>query len=351
MDYRRLGRSGLKVPPLTLGTMTFGGKGMFGKAGNVDVAGAKRMIDMSVDAGVTFIDTADMYSMGESEEIVGQAVAGRRNDLLIATKGRQVMGDGPNDEGLSRHHLLEACNASLRRLNTDHIDVYWLHTWDGQTPLDETMRALEDLTRAGKIRYVGVSNFSGWHVMKAVAAADRNGGVELVGQQIYYSLQSRDAEYELLPIAVDQGIGAVIWGPLASGLLSGKYRRGQPQPEGTRMVKGWTEPPVRDEEAFFDIVDVVVEIAGARGVSAAQVALAWLLTRPGISSLVIGARNEAQLAENLKAAELKLSTEEIDRLEKVSRPPLIYPYWHQRNGAMNRGSAADMVLMKPFLGD
>ena len=349
MDYRLLGRSGLKVSALTLGTMTFGGGGPFGKVGSTDVAGARRQIDMSLDAGINLIDTADIYSTGGSEEIVGEAIAGKRDKLLLATKARFPMSDDINDRGLSRHHIVRACEASLKRLKTDTIDLYQCHEWDGMTPLEETLRALDDLVEAGKVRYVGVSNFSGWHVMKALGIAERDGFVRPVSQQIHYTLQARDAENELLPIAVDQGVGILVWSPLAGGLLSGKYRRGKPEPEGTRRAAEWTEPPVHDFEKLYDIVDVLVEIGEARGVGAAQVSLAWLLTRPGIASVIVGARTDEQLADNLKAAEITLSPEEAGRLEAVSRPPLMYPYWHQRNTAADRLSPADLALIAPHL--
>jgi len=352
MDYRLLGRSGLKISTLTLGTMTFGGQGAFAKTGNTDVAGAQRQIDMCIEAGVNSIDTADIYSAGLSEEIVGEALAGgRREKMILATKVRFPTGTkGPNECGLSRHHIVRACEASLKRLRTDHIDLYWCHEWDGLTPLEETLAALDDLTRAGKIGYVGVSNFSGWHVMKMIAAAEREGLIRPVGQQIHYTLQAREAEYELLPIGIDQGIGSVIWSPLAGGLLSGKYRRGKPEPEGTRKAANWDEPPVRDIDALYDIVETLVGISETRGdATPAQIALAWLLTRPSVSSLVIGARTEAQLEDNLKAAALTLSTDEIAQLEAVSRPPLLYPYWHQKSTASDRLSAADLALIAPHL--
>lgn len=352
MDYRLLGRSGLKISTLTLGTMTFGGEGAFAKTGNTDVAGAQRQIDMCIEAGVNSIDTADIYSAGMSEEIVGEALAGgRREKMILATKVRFPTGTkGPNECGLSRHHIVRACEASLKRLRTDHIDLYWCHEWDGLTPLEETLAALDDLTRAGKIGYVGVSNFSGWHVMKMIAAAEREGLIRPVGQQIHYTLQAREAEYELLPIGIDQGIGSLIWSPLAGGLLSGKYRRGKPEPEGTRKAANWDEPPVRDIDALYDIVEMLVGISETRGdATPAQIALAWLLTRPSVSSLVIGARTEAQLEDNLKAAALTLSTEEIGQLEAVSRPPLLYPYWHQKSTASDRLSAADLALIAPHL--
>ncbi|GAN80967.1 aldo/keto reductase [Acidocella aminolytica] len=350
MEYRLLGQSGLKVSTLILGTMTFGGQGNFAKVGNTGIEEARRQIDMSLEAGVNMLDTADIYSNGASEEIIGQAIAGRRNKLLLATKARFPMREkGPNDRGLSRQHLIRACEDSLRRLGTDHIDLYWCHEWDGLTPVEEILRALDDLTRAGKIGYVGVSNFSGWHVMKMLGMAEAKGLTRPIAQQIYYSLQARDAEYELLPIAVDQGVGAVIWSPLAGGLLSGKYRRGKPEPEGTRRAAQWQEPPVRDVEALYDTIEKLVEIAEARGVTPAQVALAWLLTRPGVASVIVGARTEAQLADNLRAAELVLAPSEIATLEKVSRPPLLYPYWHQKATASERLSQADLALIGPHL--
>ncbi len=352
MEYRLLGRSGLKISTLTLGTMTFGGQGAFAKAGNTDVKGARRQIDMCLEAGVNSIDTADIYSAGMSEEIIGEALAeGRREKLILATKVRFPTGSkGPNECGLSRHHIVRACEDSLRRLRTDHIDLYWCHEWDGLTPLEETLAAFDDLTRSGKIGYVGVSNFSGWHVMKMIATAEREGLIRPVAQQIHYTLQAREAEYELLPIGVDQGLGSLIWSPLAGGLLSGKYRRGKPEPEGTRKAANWSEPPVRDVEALYDIVEVLVEIAESReNTSPAQVALAWLLTRPSVSSLVIGARNEEQLAANLHAAHTALSAEEIGKLEAISRPPLLYPYWHQMDSASDRLSSADLALIGPHL--
>lgn len=352
MDYRLLGRSGLKISTLTLGTMTFGGGGAFAKTGSTDLAGARRQIDLCLEAGVNSIDTADIYSAGLSEEIVGEALSdGRREKMILGTKVRFPTGTkGPNERGLSRHHIVRACEASLKRLRTDHIDVYWCHEWDGLTPVEEMLGALDMLTRAGKIGYVGVSNFSGWHIMKMIATAEREGLIRPIAQQIHYTLQAREAEYELLPIGVDQGVGAVVWSPLAGGLLSGKYRRGQPEPEGTRKTANWNEPPVRDVEALYDIVEVLVAIAREReGVTPAQVALAWVLGRPGVSSLVIGARTDAQLVDNLKAATLNLTAEEIARLEHVSRPPLLYPYWHQMDSAADRLSPADKVAIGPHL--
>ncbi|RAJ32095.1 aryl-alcohol dehydrogenase-like predicted oxidoreductase [Kitasatospora sp. SolWspMP-SS2h] len=347
MEYRQLGNCGLRVSVLSLGTMTFGGRGVFAKVGGSDVLGATRLVDRALDAGVNLVDTADSYSGGLSEEIVGRAMKGRWNRALVATKARMPTGTGPNDAGLSRHHLIEACEGSLRRLGTDHIDLYQVHAWDGCTPLEETLRALDDLVRAGKVRYVGCSNYSGWHLMKALATADRLGTARFVSQQIHYSLQARDAENELLPIAVDQGVGVLAWSPLAGGLLTGKYRRGTEAPAGSRHLSDWNEPPVHDREQLYDIVETLVQIAGERGATPAQVALAWLLGRPAVSSLVVGARTEEQLAGNLAAAELVLSEGERERLAQVSAPPLPYPYWHQAKIARDRLGAADLALLGP----
>jgi aryl-alcohol dehydrogenase-like predicted oxidoreductase len=350
MDYRQLGRSGLKVSALTMGTMTFGGQGAFGNVGNTDVDEARRQVDLCLEAGVNLIDTADVYSGGRSEEIVGAAVAGRRDDVLLATKVRMPMGDGPNDAGLSRQHIVSGCEASLRRLGTDHIDLYQVHEWDGVTPLEETLEALTSLVASGKVRYVGASNYTGWQLLKALGTSDRLGLQRFVSQQIYYSLQAREAEYELVPAAVDQGLGILVWSPLAGGLLSGKYRRGRTAPEGSRLLTDWDEPPVRDEDGLYDIVDVLVEIAEARGVSAARIALAYTLGRPGVTSLVVGARTSEQLADNLAAADLVLDDDERARLDKVSAPPLIYPYWHQARTASDRLSPADLTLLGPHVG-
>jgi aryl-alcohol dehydrogenase-like predicted oxidoreductase len=348
MEYRRLGRSGLYVSAMTLGTMTFGGRGDFGMVGSTDVATATRQVDACLDAGVNLFDTADIYSDGESEEILGQAISGRRDRLLLATKARMAVGDGPNETGLSRQHLIRQCEASLRRLGTDYIDLYQTHEWDGITPLEETLEALDTLVRSGKVRYVGSSNLSGWQLMKALGVSDRLGLQRYVSQQIYYSLEARDAEYELVPLAVDQECAILVWSPLAGGLLSGKYRRDEDAAEG-RHLTDWDEPPVRNPEKLYDTIDVLVEIADGRGVSAAQVALAWLLGRPGVASVVVGARTEEQLQDNLAAANLRLSEEERTRLNQVSAPPLLYPYWHQAKTASDRLSPADLTLLAPHL--
>ena len=351
MEYRQLGRSGLRVSALTLGTMTFGGRGGFRAVGATDAGGARRQLDMCLDAGINLIDTADVYSGGLAEEITGEVITGRRDSLLLSTKVRMPMGDGPNDAGLSRHHIISGCEASLRRLGTDHIDIYHVHEWDGQTRLEETLSALSSLVAAGKVRYLAASNYAGWQLMKALAVADSQGLERFAAQQIYYSLQARDAEYELVPLSVDQGLGILVWSPLAGGLLSGKYRRGLSPSGQTRQLSGeWHEPPVRDQEKLYDTIEVLVDIADAHGASPAQVALAWLLGRPAVTSLIIGARTDDQLRDNLGAASLTLTADERDALDKISAPDLVYPYWHQLSTASDRLSPADLALLGQHLG-
>lgn len=339
MEYRYLGRSGLKVSVLTMGTMTFSGGGVFSKVGNTDLAEARRQIDLCIDSGINLIDTANVYSSGTSEEMIGEALGGKRkNDVLIATKARMRMGSGPNDEGLSRYHIVRECEKSLKRLKTDVIDIFFVHQWDGGTAVDETISALDMLVQQGKIRYIGCSNWSGWHVMKGLAASDRLGKSRFVTQQIHYTLEAREAEYELLPISVDQGLGVLVWSPLAGGFLSGKYTRDTPT---QRQQAGWKEPPIRDEDRLWRIVDVLIAIGKERGVSGAQIALAWLLTRPAVTSLVVGGRSEAQFKDNIAAASLSLTDDEKKRLNEVSEPPMLYPYWHQDWTARSRLSPAD----------
>ena len=332
-----------------MGTMTFGGQGGFANVGSTGVDEARRQVDLCLEAGVNLIDTADVYSDGLAEEILGQVLHGRRDEVLVATKVRMAMGPGPNDAGLSRHHILSGCEASLRRLGTDHIDLYQVHEWDGETPLEETLEALDLLVQAGKVRYVGASNYAGWQLMKALGTAERTGLPRFASEQIYYSLQARDAEYELIPAAVDQGLGVLVWSPLAGGLLSGKYRRDRRPSAGSRQLTDWNEPPVYDQEMLYDTVEVLLAIGARRGVSAAQVALAYLIGKPAVTSVVIGARTTEQLTDNLAAADLVLSPEERDQLDKASAPPLIYPYWHQAKTARDRLSPADLTLLGPHL--
>jgi aryl-alcohol dehydrogenase-like predicted oxidoreductase len=352
MEYRQLGNSGLRISTITLGTMGFGGTGWASPVGHIDVEGARRQIGLARDAGVNIIDTADVYSFGLAEEILGKALGADRDEVLIATKARFPMSGDPNDAGSSRHHLIASAEASLRRLGTDRIDLYQLHGWDGQTALEETLSALDTLVRSGKVRYVGASNFSAWHLMKALAVSERNGTTPIVSQQIYYSLQCRDVEAELVPVAIDQKLGILVWSPIAGGLLSGKYRReGAPGAEGSRHLSGeWHEPPVHDENKLYDIIETLIEVGAAHGVSAAQVALAWLLAKPAVTTVIVGARTEEQLADNLASAELQLSAEEMARLDAVSADPLRYPYWHQAANASERLSPADLSLLAEHLG-
>jgi aryl-alcohol dehydrogenase-like predicted oxidoreductase len=349
MEYRQLGRSGLKVSLHSLGTMNFAGEGFFGIVGGLPLKEAQRLVDAAVDHGVNLLDTSNAYTTGKSEEAVGDILKGRSDQILVGTKVRFSMGTGPNEQGLSRFHIIHECEASLKRLKRDRIDIYYLHEWDGQTPIEETMEALDTLVRHGKIRYAACSNFSGWHIMKALMAADRTNGQRFVAQQIHYTIEAREAEYELVPIALDQGVGIQVWSPIAGGLLSGKFRRNQPPPQLSRHVAGWGEPPIRDEDRLYRIIDALVAVGEARGVSAAQVALSWLAGRPGVANIIVGARTEAQLKDNLAAAELVLTDEERKSLDDVSLLPLIYPYWHQCNSASERLGPADLPLMAPHL--
>lgn len=332
MQYRQLGRSGLKVPALCFGTGTFGGVGeLFSKWGATDVAEAKRLVDVCLDAGLNFFDTADVYSRGASEEILGQAIKGRRDQLLISTKATFTTGPGPNDKGSSRHHLTQAVEASLRRLATDYIDVFFMHGFDALTPVEETLRTLDDLVGAGKLRYIGCSNFSGWQVMKSLATSERYGWSRYVSYQGYYSLIGRDYEWELMPLALDQGLGTMVWSPLGWGRLTGKLRRGQAVTSGRIASGGAVGGPEVDDEYLYRVVDALDEVAAETGRSVPQVALNWLLQRPSVASLVIGARNEEQLRSNLAAIDFTLTPEQVARLDVASHRTPIYPYWHQRD--------------------
>lgn len=348
MEYRQLGSSGLRVSALGLGTMTFGGRGGFAAVGSSQLDDARRVVDRALDAGVNLVDTADIYSNGRSEEIVGEVLEGRRERIVLATKARFALEDGPNEGGLSRGYLIRACEASLRRLRTDYIDLYQVHERDGATPTEETLDALDTLVHQGKVRYIGCSNHSAWHVMKALGISERLGLERYVSQQIYYSLLDREAEYELVPLSVDEGLGILVWSPLAGGLLSGKYRRGEQPPEGARHTSEWSEPPVYDEGRMYDIIEALVEVAAAHGRSPAQTALVYLLAKPAISSVILGARTEDQLADNLGAAEWTLTEEETARLDELSAPRLIYPYWHQAKTAADRLSPGDDTLLRNY---
>jgi aryl-alcohol dehydrogenase-like predicted oxidoreductase len=332
MEYRQLGGSGLKVPVLTFGTATFGGGNEFFKTwGSTQTDEAARLVDLCVEAGVNLFDCADTYSDGLAEQILGKAIKGKRDKVLLSTKGTFPMGSGPNDIGSSRYHIINACEASLKRLNTDYIDIYHMHGVDGNTPVEETLRTLDDLVCSGKVRYIACSNFSGWHLMKSLAVSDRYGWNRYVAHQVYYSLASREYEWELMPLGIDQTVGALIWSPLAAGLLTGKFRRGQPIPRESRVAQGGSPVPssVVSDELLYKVVDILEEISQETGKSIVQVSLNWLLQRPTVSSLVVGARNETQLKENLAAAGWKLTTEQIRRLDAASETQPIYPYWHQ----------------------
>ena len=330
MEFRRLGRSGLRVPVLAFGTATFGGGTDFYRAwGSTDVAEAKRLVDVCLDAGVSFLDTANSYSTGLAEEILGAAIVGRRQEVILATKATFPMGPGPNEAGSSRHFLRRACEDSLRRLRTDHIDVYYMHGFDENTPVEETLKALDTLVTSGKVSYVACSNFSGWQLMKSLAISDRYGWAPYVAHQAYYSLVAREYEWELMPLAIDQGVGTVAWSPLAGGALSGKVRRGEPVPAGSRVSQLGLER-AGDLERLYDIVAALEEIARETGKTVPQVALNWLLTRPTVSSVVIGARTEAQLRANLSAVGWRLDAVHVATLDAVSNRRPIYPYWHQR---------------------
>jgi len=336
MEFRQLGRSGLKVPVLSMGTGTFGGGSEFFDAwGASDVAGATRLVDVCLEAGLNMFDSADIYSNGLAEEILGKAIKGRRDQVIISTKGGQRAGPGPNDVGSSRQNLVRACEGSLRRLGTETIDLYQLHAFDALTPVEETLRALEDLVRSGKIRYIGCSNFSGWHLMKSLMVSERDGLCRYVAHQAYYSLIGREYEWELMPLAVDQGIGTVVWSPLGWARLTGKIRRGQPRPKTSRLnTKAVVDggPPV-DDEYVYRVVDALDAIAAETGKTVPQVALNWLLQRPTVATVIIGARNEEQLRQNLGAVGWNLTKDQVARLDAASVRPFAYPYWHQQGFA------------------
>ncbi|MBV9508821.1 MAG: aldo/keto reductase [Caulobacteraceae bacterium] len=345
MEYRLLGRTGLKVSAFCFGAMTFGGSGMFAGVGQTKGADARRQVDMCLEAGVNLFDTADVYSNGESEAVLAEALGDRRGQVLIATKAYGQMGPGQNDRGASRHHLIEACEASLRRLKTDYIDLYQIHNQDSLTPPEETLRALDDLVRSGKVRYIGSSNFSGWYKMKSLALSDRLGLERYASQQIQYSLLWRDCEDELLPLGVDQGVGALIWSPLASGYLSGKFRKGT---QGAQTRLGGGRLAAIDTERAHKILDVLEAIAGARsGATASQVALNWVVRKTGVASIIIGARTDEQLADNLAAATWSLTDEEIARLDQASATPARYPYSHHRVFGADRNPLPSLLPPLP----
>jgi aryl-alcohol dehydrogenase-like predicted oxidoreductase len=331
MEFRQLGRSGLKVPVLSFGTGTFGGGSEFFRAwGASDVKEATRLVDICLEAGVNLFDTADVYSKGLAEEILGKAIAGRRDKVLISTKATFRMAEGPNELGSSRHHLIQSCEASLRRLGTDYIDIYHLHGFDALTPADEVLSTLNRLVETGKVRYIACSNFSGWHLMKSLSVSERYGWAKYVAHQVYYSLIGREYEWELMPLGLDQGVGALVWSPLGWGRLTGKIRRNQPLPATSRLHKTSDSGPQVADEYLYKVIDALDEIAKETGKSVPQIALNWLLQRPTVSSVIIGARNEEQLRQNLAAAGWNLTLEQVAKLDRASEVTPVYPYWHQR---------------------
>jgi aryl-alcohol dehydrogenase-like predicted oxidoreductase len=337
MEYRQLGNAGLRVPVLSFGTATFGGGNEFFKAwGSTAVEEARRMVNLCLDAGVNLFDTANVYSNGAAEEILGKAIVGLRDKVLVSTKATFPMSEAINDYGSARIHLVKACEDSLTRLGTDHIDIYHMHGFDANTPVEETLQALHDLVRSGKVRYIACSNFSGWHLMKSLSVSERYGWSKYIAHQAYYSLINRDFEWELMPLGIDQKIGTIVWSPLASGMLSGKYRRNQAPPSDARVVQGGSPVPgdTIDNERLYRIVDKLEEIAAQTGKTIAQVSLNWLLQRPTIANIIIGARNEEQLKQNLGAVGWNLSVEQVRQLDEVSNVFPAYPYWHQRQFPM-----------------
>lgn len=331
MEYRQLGHSGLKVSALSFGAGTFGGGNEFFRAwGNTTGDEATRLVDLCLDAGVNLFDVADVYSNGLAEEVLGKSIAGKRNRLLISTKSTFRLGDGPNDVGSSRYHIIESVNGSLRRLGTDYIDIYHMHGFDATTPVDETIETLDSLVRTGKIRYIACSNFSGWHLMKSLSVSERYGWARYVAHQAYYSLVSREFEWELMPLGIDQRVATLVWSPLGWGRLTGKIRRGQPLPETSRLHKTAENGPPIDDEFLYKIVDAIDEVAKETGKSVPQIALNWLLQRPTVASIIMGARNEEQLRQNLASEGWNLTPEQVAKLDAASAVTPIYPYWHQR---------------------
>jgi aryl-alcohol dehydrogenase-like predicted oxidoreductase len=331
MEYRHLGASGFKVPVLSLGTATFGGKGDFFKQwGSTDVAEARRLIDICLEAGVTMFDSADIYSEGVAETVLGEAIKGRRDQVILSTKATFRFDDGPNNVGSSRFHLIRSVDAALKRLGTDYIDLFQLHGFDAKTPVEETLSILDDLVRAGKIRYLGVSNFSGWHLMKSLDVARQYGYSRYVANQTYYSLVGRDYESELMPLGLDQGVGAVVWSPLGWGRLTGKIRRGQPLPQTSRLHGTADMGPTVPQEYLYRVIDALDVVAEETGKTIAQIALNWLLQRPTVATVLIGARDETQLRQNLGALGWNLTPEQVAKLDAASAVTPAYPYWHQQ---------------------
>lgn len=330
MEYRQFSGAGLRVPVLSFGTATFGGGNEFFKAwGNTQQEEADRMVGLCMDAGLNLFDTANTYSRGAAENILGKSLKNIRDKVFISTKATLLMGEGPNDFGSSRHHLVKACEDSLRRLDTDYIDIYHMHAFDAHTPVEETLSALDTLIRSGKIRYIACSNFSGWHLMKSLSVSERYGWSRYIAHQAYYSLLNREFEWELMPLGIDQKVDTIVWSPLASGRLGGRFRRGEPLPADNRMSQGGAHGPATNFELLYKIVDVLDEVAAETGKTISQVSINWLLSRPTVVNIIIGARNEEQLKENLGSVGWQLTPDQIARLDAASTVAPIYPYWHQ----------------------
>lgn len=347
MRYVSLGQSGMKVSRYILGTLTFSGTKGFEALGNIDVAKAKRMVDMALDAGINAIDTANLYSKGDAEKVLGEAIKGRRDDVLLFSKGRSQMGEGPNDGGASRIHLSRQLDASLKRLQTDWLDLYWVHQWDGETPIEETVDTMSGFVRAGKIRYWGISNYSGWSLAKTAMIGCAPGNVAPIAQQIYYTPEAREAEYELLVAGQEFGVGSVIWSPLGQGLFGGKAQPDGTMPAGTRVgTDGWKEPFVSDWPRFGRVLTTIESVAAETGRSVPQVTLAWLRERPGVDSIVLGARTDDQLADNLASIDLTLSAEQAARIEAAGRPLPLYPFWHRAMWAMDRPTPSERIYLE-----
>ncbi len=336
MKTRFLGNTGVRVSELCFGAMTFGGKGYWKNIGQVEQKEADEIVNMAIEGGINFFDTADVYSEGRSEEILGKALGNKRKDIVLATKVRGRTGAGPNDVGLSRKHIIDSCNGSLKRLGTEYIDLYHVHSFDPRTPLDETLRALDDLVREGKVRYIGASNFMGWQLMKALAISEKQNLEKFVTLQAFYSLIARDLENELVPLSLDQKLGILTWSPLGGGFLTGKYRRGKPRPEGARRSNPTDQFLQFDEEKGFDIVDELEKTARNHGATITQSALNYLLRKPGVTSVIIGAKNKEQLADNLKTMDWEMTAEEVSRLDELSKPPRVYPYWMLERMSLDR---------------
>ncbi|MCG1010287.1 aldo/keto reductase [Salinicoccus sp. ID82-1] len=348
MDYIYLGNSGLKVPKYILGTIPFSGTNGFEATGNIDAETARRHVDISLDAGINMFDTANLYSKGDAEKVLGAAIKGRRDKLMLTSKTGFDLGDDPNAVGASRINLENSINKSLERLGTDYLDLYFVHLWDGHTPVEETIQTMNDLVKSGKIRYWGVSNYSGWALARTYTMAEQNGLIPPVTQQIYYTPEAREAEYELLPAGSELGVGNMIWSPLGEGLLNGKIDRNNSAPSGTRQGEGWPEPWVRDEERLYDVIDALKEVADNRGASVPQIALAWIKDRPNVGPVVIAARNEEQLRENIASYDITLTQDEHDRIESVARPEPFYPLWHRAMSSLEKGSPSEIAYLEGY---